>query len=217
MMNFEQARFNMVEQQIRPWNVFDVNLLKLLMTIKREDFVIDKYKSIALAELYIPLPGGQNMLSPSEEVRLIQELNIVNTDKVLEIGTGSGYVTAILAKLANFVHSIEIDKENKQFANKNLSSVNCYNATIFLGDGILGTPSKAKFDKIFIGGGVVEVPLALKEQLKIGGKMVGFIGHAPVMHAFVLTRVASDKYLETRLFETEVEYLINANIQRFSL
>jgi protein-L-isoaspartate(D-aspartate) O-methyltransferase len=214
-MNFDQARFNMVEQQIRPWNVFDSAVLYLFMTVKREDFVVDKYKEIALSDLEIPLPSGQKMLSPCEEARLIQELNVVNTDKVLEIGTGSGYVTALLAKLADFVYSIEIDEENKKFANKNLAVESCYNATLYLGNGLSGLQSMAPFDKIFVGGGVIEIPLALKEQLKIGGKLVGFVGASPVMHAVVVVRNSIDGYIETKLFETDVEYLIKGQSQQF--
>lgn len=215
-MNLDLARFNMVEQQIRPWNVFDPAVLDLFLAIKREHFVLEKFKNIALSDLEIPLPGGQKMLSPCEEARLIQELHITNTDLVLEIGTGSGYVTAILAKLADFVYSIELEEENKKFAATNLAAANCCNIALHLGNGLSGMLSKAPFDKIFLGGGVLEIPLVLKEQLKIGGKLVGFVGVSPVMHAVSVVRDSTNSYIETKLFETDVEYLVTGNPQRFS-
>ena len=115
-MDFTTARFNMVEQQIRPWNMFDERVLELLSTIKREDFVQEQYRNLALSDIEIPLPGGQKMLFPRMEARLLQELVLRKRDKVLEIGTGSGYVTALLAKMSDFVYSLEINSQNKQFA-----------------------------------------------------------------------------------------------------
>ena len=119
-MDFTTARFNMVEQQIRPWNMFDERVLELLSTIKREDFVQEQYRNLALSDIEIPLPGAQKMLFPRMEARLLQELVLRKRDKVLEIGTGSGYVTALLAKMSDFVYSLEINSQNKQFALENL-------------------------------------------------------------------------------------------------
>jgi protein-L-isoaspartate(D-aspartate) O-methyltransferase len=126
-MNVEQARFNMVEQQIRPWNVFDEKILSLLSQIKRENFVTEKYHNLAFSDIEIPLPGEQKMLFPRIEARLLQELQLNKKDKVLEIGTGSGYVTALISKMADFVYSVEINSQNKAFAQNNLTHVGIKN------------------------------------------------------------------------------------------
>jgi len=214
-MDMENARFNMIEQQIHPWNVSDKALLDLLFSIKREAFVPSKFKHMALSDLEIPLPGGQKMLLPSIEIKLIQELKVQKTDKVLEIGAGSGYVTALLAKLAEFVYTLEINEQNKQLALKNLAHAGVNNVSVISGNGIDGLASKGKFDKIFIGGGVVTIPEVLKNQLNIQGKLVGFSGTKPVMHAVLIEKISQNEYSERKLFETDVEYLINASVPKF--
>lgn len=161
-MDFTTARFNMVEQQIRPWNMFDEHVLELLSTIKREDFVQEQYRNLALSDIEIPLPGAQKMLFPRMEARLLQELVLRKRDKVLEIGTGSGYVTALLAKMSDFVYSLEINSQNKQFALENLIKLGIKNISLIEADGINGYAAKAPFDKIFIGGNVSTISQALK-------------------------------------------------------
>ncbi len=209
-MNFELARFNMIEQQIRPWNMFDEKVLGLLGTIKREEFVSSSLRNLALSDVELPLPGEQKMLFPRMEARLLQELKLRKKDKVLEIGTGSGYVTALLAKLTDFVYSIEINTQNKQFAVDNLTRAGIKNVSIIEADGMSGLENKAPFDKIFVGGAMAEISQELKKQLKVGGILVGIEGIAPIMHAVVIEKVSDNEYKQTQLFETFVTPLSSA-------
>lgn len=206
-MNQEQARFNMIEQQIRPSNVNEDRILKLLSLVKREDFVRKGFKNIAFYDVEIPLPGQQKMLTPIVEARMVQALDIRSTDKILEIGTGSGFVTSLLAKLADFVYSIESDEANREQALRNLTYSGLSNIKILDGDGLIGCKDKAPFNKIFIGGGVAIIPDCLKQQLAIGGKIVAITGSHPVMHITVLDKTGANSYKEAKLFETDVEYL----------
>ncbi len=214
-MNFEQARFNMVEQQVRPWNVFDENVLAMLTNVKREEFVSPEYKAIAFSDVEIPLPGGQKMLFPRVEARMLQELNLSKKDKVLEIGTGSGYVTAMLGKLTDFVYSIEINAKNKEFAVSNLTKAGIKNVSIIEGDGLNGLAAKAPFDKILVGGSLPVIPQTLKQQLKVGGHMVAVIGTKPAMHAVHITRVAENEFIEKQIFETIIDELTGAHQKQF--
>jgi len=214
-MDIDQARFNMVEQQIRTWGVLDDNVLHLCSSIKRETFVKPDYKNIAFSDLEVPLPGGQKMLCPKVEARLVQDLHLTPNDKVLEIGTGSGYVTALLARLSSFVYSIEIDETNKEFAINNLTQSGISNVSVITGNGIHGLPNKAPYDKIFIGGGLIAITDTIKQQLKIGGRLTGFIGVMPVMHAVIIDRLGEHEYIETQLFETDVDYLVSENTEHF--
>ncbi|HMT02421.1 MAG TPA: protein-L-isoaspartate O-methyltransferase [Burkholderiales bacterium] len=214
-MNIEQARFNMIEQQIRPNGVVDETILKLLFNLKREKFVAEEMQNLAFSDLEIPLPGEQKMLYPRVEAQLIQALNIKKTDKILEIGTGSGYVTAMLAKLSQFVYSIEIDERNRQFAVHNLTKAGITNVSIINGNGINGFSEKAPYDKIFIGAGMLEISNNIKHELKIGGSLVGFSGEKPVMHAQLIERVADNKYNQKNLFEVNIDYLISEQVKNF--
>jgi protein-L-isoaspartate(D-aspartate) O-methyltransferase len=209
-MNFNQARFNMVEQQIHPWQVFDSKILNLLLQFKREDFVPEQYHNLAFADIEIPLPGIQKMLCPRVEARLLQELAIDKLDKILEIGSGSAYITALLAKLGNFVYSIEINESNKQFALNNLTKNGIKNVSLSLGNGIHGLAAKAPFNKILIGGSLKSIPEELKQQLAPGGILVGIIGQAPLMHAVRIKKIDENNYIETKIFETYVEPLVAA-------
>ncbi len=206
-MNLNQARFNMVEQQIRPWNVFDDKLLTTELQLNRENFVKPEYRDLAYADIELPLPGGQKMLFPRIETRLLQELQLSKKDKVLEIGTGSGFVTAILAKLSDFVYSIEINEENRLFAINNLSRTGIKNVTVVAGDGNNGMSVKAPFDKIFVGGGVEKVSDLLLQQLAIGGKLVAICGKDLIMHATLIERRSEKNFTTTTLFETAAELL----------
>lgn len=214
-MNIEQARFNMVEQQIRPCEIFNEKLLDLLLQIKREDFVPVAYKNIAFSDVEIPLPGGQKTLLPRVIAKLIQELNPQTTDKVLEVATGCGYVTALLAKMADFVYSVEKSKTNLQLAINNLSNASINNVSLINADGTIGLEDKAPFDKIFIGGAFMTIPEILKSQLKIGGTLVGFVGNKQVMHAIKIVRKSENNFVQTNLFETSVEYLDNVSTEQF--
>lgn len=216
-MDFELARFNMIEQQVRPWNVFDERVLRLFSEIKREEFVLEEHRNLALSDIEIPLPGAQKMLFPRMEARMLQELQLKKKDKVLEIGTGSGYVTAILAKMSDFVYSLEINHENQKFAINNLIKAGIKNVAIVEIDGMNGYEAKAQFDKIFIGGSVQEVNIVIKKQLKVGGRLVAIVGDAPIMHAVLIEKISDTEYKQTKLFETYVDQLISTNANEFSL
>ncbi len=209
-MDFTTARFNMVEQQIRPWNMFDERVLELLGTIKREDFVQPEHRNLALSDVEVPLPGGQKMLFPRIEARLLQELELRKKDKVLEIGTGSGYVTALLAKMSDFVYSLEINAHNKQFALDNLIKTGIKNISLIEADGLNGYETKAPFDKIFVGGSVATISERLKSQLKVGGRLVAITGTAPIMHAILIEKLADNEFKQSTLFETSVDPLVSA-------
>lgn len=194
--NVEQARFNMIEQQIRPWNVADSVVLELLSTVKREDFVPLAHQSVAFADMAIPLPGEQCMLTPRVQARLVQDAAVKPTDKVLEIGTGSGFTTALLAHQAQRVISLEINPELADMARANLQRANIHNAEVRHADGVNGAAADAPFDVIVLGGSVAEVPPNLLNQLKVGGRLVAIVGDEPIMHAVTITR-ASDTYFKT--------------------
>jgi protein-L-isoaspartate(D-aspartate) O-methyltransferase len=190
----EQARFNMIEQQIRPWNLADDAVLKLMAEVKREDFVTLPYKAMAFADMEIPLADGQCMLTPSLQARLLQDAAVQPTDKVLEIGTGSGFVTALLARQAQRVISLEINPRIATTARANLQKAGVHNFEVRNVDGARGAAADAPFDVILLSGSVLEVPQALLEQLKTGGRLVALVGAAPVMHATVVTRTGAAQF-----------------------
>ncbi|WP_019100578.1 protein-L-isoaspartate O-methyltransferase family protein, partial [Chromobacterium haemolyticum] len=171
-MDFENARFNMVEQQIRPWDVLDTNVLDLLFHVKREQFVAADKRSLAFVDTELPLPNGSFMLQPKMEARLVQDAAIQAKDKILEIGTGSGYLTALLAKLGQHVYSVEIDPAQRETAAANLKQAGISNVTLVEGDGVLGLPQQAPFDVIVVGGSLPVVPQELKDQLAVGGRLI---------------------------------------------
>lgn len=206
-MNIEQARFNMIEQQIRPWNVLDQDVLDLLTVVKREDFVPPAYKSLAFVDTEIPLPGGEAMFTPKLEARLLQEVNLKKHEKVLEIGTGSGYMAALLAHKCRHVTSVEISPELKAMAEKNLANAGITNVTVELGDGSDGWVRGAPYDAILISGGLEVLPDAFLKQIKVGGRIAAIIGEAPVMAAQIITRVSETAYDAVTVFETSVKPL----------
>jgi len=209
-MNIEQARFNMIEQQIRPWDVLDQDVLDLLMLVKREDFVPAAYKNLAFVDSEIPLPGGQAMFTPKLEARLLQELAIKKHENVLEIGTGSGYMAALLAYKGRHVTTIELLPELKTLAEKNLAAAGISNVTVELGNGAQGWTAGAPFDVILISASLPEVPSGLLAQLKVGGRLAVIVGEAPVMSAELVTRVTETAYDTVKLFETSVKPLAQA-------
>jgi protein-L-isoaspartate(D-aspartate) O-methyltransferase len=194
LSNVEQARYYMIEQQIRPWDVSDAAVLDAMTIIKREDFVPLAQKALAFADMAIGLPGGQSMLPPRVQARLLQDAALAPTDKVLEIGTGSGYMTALLAHLAQRVISLEINPEIADMARASLQRAGVHNAEVRQADGNRGAAADAPFDVILLGGSVTEVPQALLSQLKIGGRLVGIVGDEPIMHAQVVTRTSETNY-----------------------
>ena len=209
-MNFEQARFNMVEQQIRPWEVLDQDVLDLLMTVKREEFVPAVYRDLAFTEVEIPIGCGQVMLKPVIEGKVLQALRLGKADSVLEIGTGSGYFAALLAARTEWVRTIELEPELVKLAGANLARNGVENVVVVQGDGIAGWAERAPYDVIVVSGGLPFVPQSLLEQLKVGGRLFAFVGEAPVMKARLITCEAEGRFRTEDVFETVVPMLKNA-------
>ncbi len=217
-MNIEQARFNMIEQQIRPWEVLDPAVLDLLFVVKREDFVPAAYRSLAFADMEIPLGHGQAMLAPKIEAKLLQELGVKKTDKVLEIGTGSGYMAALLAARAEHVVTVELVPELADMARRNLEQAGVANVTVETGDGAQGWSHRGPYDVIVLSGSVPALPGALLKQLRVGGRLAAIVGEAPVMEAQLVTCTAEGVYNTVNLFETVVPALANTEAKSaFSL
>ena len=209
-MDLEKARFNMIEQQIRPWDVLNDTILSLLQRIKREEYVPEDYRAMAFMDLEIPLGHGESMLSPKVEARLVQELHLDPTDKVLEVGTGSGYMTALLASLAGHVHSVEIIREFSQAAAQKLVAHDISNVTCEIGDAARGWQKHAPYDVIVVTGSLPLLPDEFIAQLKPGGRLLAFIGLAPAMEAR-LTRLIEPGVIDSEvIFETDVRALKNA-------
>ena len=209
-MNIEQARFNMIEQQIRPWEVLDPQVLDLLFVVKREDFVPAIYRDLAFADMEIPLGDDQVMLAPRVEARLLQELSVRKSDKVLEIGTGSGYMAALLAARAEHVVTIELRPEIAAIARDNLQRAGVGNVTVECADGIRGWTQRAPFDVIVLSGAVPQIPDAILKQLRVGGRLAAVVGAAPVMEAQLITCVAEGVFNTINLFETVIPALDGA-------
>ena len=206
-MNLEQARFNMIEQQIRPWDVLDADVLRLLSVVKREDFVPLAHKALAFADLEIPLGHGQCMLAPRVEARMLQDAAVQPTDTVLEIGTGSGYMAALLAHQAQRVVSLEINPALADMARANLQKAGITNAEVRVFYGAKGTAAEAPFDVIMLRGSVAEVPQNLLAQLKLGGRLVAIVGDEPIMRATVVTRHSDTSYTTTQPWDTVAQRL----------
>ncbi len=201
-MNIEQARFNMIEQQIRPWDVLDPAVLTLLAVVRREDFVPAAFRAMAFTDTEIPLPEGQCMLAPRVEARLLQELQLQRHESVLEIGAGSGFMAALLAHRSRQVLSLEIEPALARMAQHNLRGAGVTNATVRCADGIHGAPGEAPFDAIVLSGSVAAVPQSLLEQLKVGGRLVAIVGDEPVMRARLVRRADDSAWSQTDLFDT---------------
>ncbi len=201
-MNIEQARFNMIEQQIRTWEVLDPDVLALLSIVKREDFVPEAHRSMAFVDMQVPLPHGQAMLEPKVEARLLQELAVQRHERVLEVGAGSGYMAALLAHRAQHVTTLEIDPELVLFATENLRRAWVMNATVMGADASQPLPVDGPFDVIVMSGSVSEVPRALLGQLKAGGRLVAVVGQLPIMRATLMTRGPESGYASVELFDT---------------
>jgi protein-L-isoaspartate(D-aspartate) O-methyltransferase len=209
-MNLEQARLNMVESQIRTWEVLDQTVLDLLLTIKREEFVPAQYRDLAFADMEIPLGHEEAMLAPKMEARMLQELGVRKTDKVLEIGTGSGYVTALLAKLGGQVVSVERIKEFSQSATRKIAGHGLQNIQLHVGEGAEGWPAQAPYDVILLTGSVPLLSESFQEQLAIGGRLFAVTGEPPIMTAYLVTRVSAQSFNSVGLFETSIPQLRNA-------
>lgn len=187
-MNIEQARFNMIEQQIRPWEVLDTSVLALLALVRREQFVQPAHRDLAFMDMELPLPEGQCMLAPKVEARLLQELALHKHERVLEIGAGAGHMAALLAHKAQHVISLEIRPALAALATANLRRAAVVNAEVRVADGARGLPGEAPFDAIVLSGSVAALPDALLAQLKPGGRLIAIVGALPVMRALLVTR-----------------------------
>lgn len=209
-MDIEQARYNMVEQQIRPWDVLDQDVLNLLFKLRREDFVPEAHRALAFVDMEIPLGHGQAMWTPKLEARVIQELAIRPADQVLEIGTGSGYLTALLAMNAAKVVSIEIDPAFSAAAGLKLRAHGIENVALHVADAARDWPYDGDFDVIVLTGSTPLLSGAFRDRLRTGGRLFAITGSAPVMQAQLITCTAPGAFRSVTLFETCVTELVNA-------
>lgn len=213
-MNVEIARFNMVEQQIRPWEVLDQDVLDLLYVVRREEFVPEAYRTLAFSDMEIPLYEnaglGARMMQPKLEARILQELGVRKTEHVLEVGTGSGYLSALLATRGHQVVSVEIDAKLKEFGEHNLRRAGIENVTVELGDAVRGWQGAAPYDIIVLTGSVPVLAQSLLSQLKPGGRLFAVVGDPPVMEGRLITCVGEHSFHTADLFETCLAPLENA-------
>ena len=208
-IDFEQARFNMIEQQIRPWDVLDLQVLELLSLVRREDFVPLAHKALAFVDMQVPTQGGQCMLEPKVEARMLQDLHLQKHEKVLEVGAGSGYMAALLAARGQRVVSLELNPELVRTARNNLQRAGVANAEVREGDGSKGLAAEAPFDVIVLSGSVAEVPPALLNQLKVGGRLAAVVGAEPVMRATFITRTGETTFTTAQPWDTVAPRLAN--------
>jgi protein-L-isoaspartate(D-aspartate) O-methyltransferase len=214
-LDFETARFNMVEQQVRPWDVLGQSVLDMLFVVKREDFVPPAYRALAFSDMEIPLriegvDSGESMWAPKLEARILQEVALKTHETALEIGTGSGYMSALMAHKAELVVSVEIDPRLKAFGEANLARAGVRNVRTELGDASRGWLARAPYDVIVVTGSLPVLPSEFRTQLRIGGRLAAIVGEDPVMAAEIVTRISEDGYDTVRLFETSVKPLRNA-------
>lgn len=218
-MDMEKARQNMIEQQIRTWEVLDQSVLDLLEVVKREEFVPPAYRLLTFIDMEIPLKidtgggaydSGERMLTPKMEARLLQELMLRAHENVLEIGAGSGYMAALLAHKAQHVLSVEIDEQLQRFGAANLARAGVRNVALERGDGARGWKARAPYDAILVSGSLPALPDEMLAQLKIGGRLAAIVGDDPVMSAQIVTRVSDTGFDTLRIFETNVQPLRNA-------
>ena len=209
-MNFELARSNMIEQQIKPWDVPNQSVLDLISEIHREDFVPDEYRRLAFADTRIPLAHGQVTMTPKVEARLLQALEIKPEDEILEVGTGCAYLTALLAKSGHHVLSIDIHPEFTEQARSKLQQHDINNVTLESGDAVHGWQQSSPYDVIVFTGSVPFLEDCIQQQLKIGGRLFVITGQSPVMQARLITRIAENDWHDKVLFETDLPELEGA-------
>ncbi len=209
--DFELARFNMIEQQIRPWEVLDQKVLDVIASVPREDFVPQKYRSsLAFTDISIPIGHGQSMLPPKLEGRILQSVDVQPTDRILEIGTGSGYLTACLAKLGGHVTTVDIHADLSEQARERMAAHSINNTDFIVKDAARGWDSEETFDVIVLTGSLPELHHGFHHNLTLGGRLFLVVGKPPVMEALLITRVSSDQWAEESLFDTSIPMLENA-------
>lgn len=209
-MDFQQARFNMVEQQIRTWEVLDQEVLDALQAVPRDTFVPEAFRLLAYSDTRIPLGHGQSMMAPRVEARLLQALKPNRQERVLEIGTGSGYLAALLGHFARNVLTLEIHSELAQAAQRRLRAQHRTNVSVLTQDGLNGAPERGPFDVIAVTGALFRRNPRLEDQLAPGGRLFAVVGEGPAMEALLITRDANGVLSTEILFETELEPLIGA-------
>ena len=215
-IDLERARFNMIEQQIRTWEVLDQRVLDILFQVHREEFVPPAYRALAFFDMEIPLGHGEKMLQPKLEARMVQSLGLTPNDRVLEVGTGSGYMSALLAALSGHVYSVDIVPEFTREASARLAAHAVHNVTLETGDAARGWDKHAPYDAIVLTGSVPLLPPAFVASLKPGGRLLAVVGEAPAMEAQLITSVGGGAASATTLFETVIAPLRNAlQPQRF--
>lgn len=215
-MNFEQARSNMIEQQIKPWDVPNQAVLDLIYEIHREDFMPEEFKRLALADIQIPLAHGQVTMTPKVEARILQALKIKADDAILEVGTGCAYMTALLAKSGKHVLSLDIHHEFTQQASLKLQQHNIANVTLENNNGVHGWQPASPYDVMVLTGSVPFLEADIQQQLNIGGRLFVITGQSPVMQARLITRTSEIDWLDEVLFETDLPELEGATqIERF--
>ena len=207
--NFELARHNMIEQQIRPWDVLDQRVLDVIASVPREDFVPQRYRKLAFGDVAIPLGHGEVMLKPNVEGRILQALAVRPTDHVLEVGTGSGYLTACLARLAASVVSVDIVPDFVEAARQKLKTHRLSNAALHVGDASRGW-GEHRYDAIAVTGSMATVADHWRQSLSLGGRLFVVVGQPPVMEALLITRVGEREWVRESLFDTELPPLRNA-------
>lgn len=215
-LNLEKARYNMIEQQIRPWDVLDQKVLDVIAQTPRERFVPKEYQNLAFTDTCIPIGYGQVMMEPKLEGRILQTLDIQPTDTILEIGTGSGYLTACLAKLGASVVTVELYQELSQHAQQQIAGQGLENVQFRIGDAATGWNVDGQFDVIVVTGSLPVMQEEFMHQLKVNGRLFVIVGEDPVMEARLITRVGGNDWMTESLFETSVPALVNApRPQRF--
>jgi protein-L-isoaspartate(D-aspartate) O-methyltransferase len=209
-MDLERARMNMVEQQIRTWAVLDQDVLDLLYVVPREEFVPSQHRALAFSDMQLPLGENERMWEPKLEARVLQELDVLKSDRVLEVGTGSGYFTALLAHRASHVYSVELKPTLAAFGRGNLERHGAENVTLEIGDASRGWPKHAPYQVIVLTGSTPVLPRGFYEELEVGGRLFAIVGEPPVMSARLVTCTAPGAYHSVDLFETLVAPLVNA-------
>ncbi|TBR36328.1 MULTISPECIES: protein-L-isoaspartate O-methyltransferase family protein [Dyella] len=213
-MNFEQARQNMVENQVRPWEVLDSRVLEVLSRLRREDFVAPEHRKLAFADLSLPLGHGEVMMKPVIEGRVLQALELTENDHVLEIGTGSGFLTACMASLSAHVTSVDIHADFTAVAGQRLAQAGIANVKLDTGEAVNAWQPAGQFDAVVITGAVHEIPPRFLGWLKPGGRLLAVRGQSPAQQVVLLTHEGEGRYREEGILETDLPYLIHAEPPR---